>query len=277
MKIDFLPWLLCGALACDLATGSAAQAQAQAQDAQTAAAPAQAQPQVQPDEAAFSADRPGFSTPTGIVPLGHIQLEGGATASRTGDARGYSFGELLVRVPASKRVEVRVGVPSYLVMREKGQRSAGADDSFVETKIRLASGKKATYALLLNAVLPTGSRRVAEHRLQPGVNLAADLTLSRTVGVTLNLSAVDASSGGQRFGQVAAISSFNFTLSPKTGAFAELYAASQHDGPAQKYADGGFTYLLSPRTQIDASAGVGLGNKAGGPDYFYGLGLARLF
>lgn len=54
----------------------------------------------------------------------------------------------------------------------------------METKILLSTGE---HALLLNSLLPTGSREVAEHRFQPGAALAADFTLSQAVGVTLNL------------------------------------------------------------------------------------------
>jgi hypothetical protein len=77
--------------------------------------PAQAQDSA---VAPISADRPGFSTPTAIVPLGDIQLEAGATVSRFGD--DYSFGELLLRVPVTERAELRVGLPSYLVSRADG-------------------------------------------------------------------------------------------------------------------------------------------------------------
>ena len=225
----------------------------------------------------IAADRPGFSTPTGIVPLGHFQLEAGASAARSGGERDYSFGQLLVRVPVCSRAEVQLGVPSYLVARAGGQRVSGGDDTFVQAKIRLAAGPKAVYGLLLNSSLPTGSRTVAEHKYQPGAALAADYVLDATTGLTLNLGGSRASQSGQRFSQVYGAASLGFTLTPKTGAFAEAFAFNQPGGPTQKYADGGFTYLLNPRTQLDISSAIGLGNKAGGPDYSYGAGIARLF
>jgi hypothetical protein len=227
--------------------------------------------------APISADRPGFSTPTAIVPLGDVQLEAGATASRFGDERDYSFGELLLRVPVTERAELRVGLPSYRVSRADKRRVSGADDLFVETKILLSSDKHAAYALLLNSLLPTGSREASEHRFQPGAALAADFTLSQAVGLTLNLGYAHASDGGERYDQVFGVSSINLMLTPDIGSFAEVYAFNPADGPVQKYVDGGFTYLLNARTQLDVSGGVGLDNASGGPDYFYGFGISRLF
>lgn len=266
-------------LATLLLAGSVAHAQTGSSTTEPAQ-PSQATSGQQSEDLTISADRPGFSTPTDVVPQGHIQLESGAMASRSGDDRSYSFGQLLVRVPVSKRAEARVGVPSYLVSRSAGMRDTGFDNLFLEGKYQLSSSKKATYAVLVNAFVPTGSRSVTTREFQPGVNLATDYTFTDKVNATFNLGAVrtadDSGGSTSHSTQLFGIASFNFVLSPKTGAFAELYAAG-NDGPTQKYLDGGFTYLLNPRTQLDASAGVGLGNHAGGPDYFYGAGISRLF
>lgn len=235
----------------------------------------------QSDKLTIAPDRPGFSNSTAIVPQGHFQLEAGATAARSGDDRSYSFGQLLVRVPVSSRAEARVGVPSYLVSRSGGARDTGFDNVFLEGKYLLSSREKSAYTILVNAVVPTGSRSVTTREFQPGINFAADYTICDSFGVTLNLGAVRvanvaATGTTSHSDDLFGAASFNFTLTPKLGTFAELYAIGG-DGPTQKYLDGGFTYLINPRTQLDVNAGVGLGNRAGGPDYFYGLGLARLF
>ena len=171
------------------------------------------------DELTIAADRPGFSTPTGIVPLGHFQLEAGATAARSGTDRGYSLGQLLVRVPVCQQAEVQVGVPSYLVARSGGQRVTGGDDLAVAGKVRLSTATKAVYDLLLSAALPTGSRAVAEHKFQPGAALAADYVLGPKTGLTLNLGVSRASQNGQRYSQLTGAASLGFTLTAKTGAF----------------------------------------------------------
>ncbi len=244
-----------------------------------------APPKVAPPDAAaaplqISTDRPGFSNGTGIVPRGHVQVEAGATGTRFGGAESYAFGQALVRIPVAARAEARIGIPSYLVSHAGGVRSSGADNLFLEGKFRLGASKRTVYALLVNSILPTGTRSVATRAFQPGVRLSGDLKLSDKLGATLNLGYVRSANQGAaritRYNQVFGSASLTYALSPRVGTFGELYAIGGN-GETLKYLDGGFTQLLGPRTQLDASAGIGLGNRAGGPDYFYALGVSRLF
>src|SRR5215212_11770468 len=59
------------------------------------------------------ADRPDFTEGTGLIPPGHVQVEGGTTLTRVEDDDITTFGELLVRIGAGERWEGRIGVPSY--------------------------------------------------------------------------------------------------------------------------------------------------------------------
>ena len=232
-----------------------------------------------PDPLQISTDRPGFSNGTGIVPTGHFQIEAGATGTHFGDTESYAFGQALVRIPVSARAEARVGIPSYLVSHAGGVRSSGADNLFAEGKFRFGTSKRAVYALLVNSILPTGTKSVATRAFQPGARLSSDIKLSDKLGATLNLGYVRAANQGAiitRYNQVFGSASLSYALSPHIGAFGELYAIGGN-GETLKYLDGGFTQLLNPRTQLDASAGIRLGNRAGGPDYFYAVGVSRLF
>src|SRR6185436_15412023 len=72
-------------------------------------------------------DRPSVSSGTHIVPARHVQLEAGVDRIRIASASGYAAGEVLVRVGINKRVEVGVGVPSYLSFRFPPIHLTGAD------------------------------------------------------------------------------------------------------------------------------------------------------
>lgn len=232
------------------------------------------------DEPDVTPDRPDFTNGTAIVPLGHFQVEVGLTATFAGGDRDVSVGEALVRIPLTQRLEVRVGVPSFLSSHsEEFGDENGVDDLFVETKIRVASSRRAAIAVLVNASLPTGSRNVAERRFQPGATLAADLTLSHAIGLSSNFGYSRASSNGEHFNQVSASGSFGFDLSSRTGAFAEVYMLNRTEprGRTQRYADAGFSFNVTRRIVLDVRVGTGLGNGGGGPDYFVGFGLTRLF
>lgn len=232
------------------------------------------------EEPDVTPDRPDFTNGTAIVPLGHVQVEAGVTATFSGSDRDVSVGETLVRIPLSQRFEVRFGVPSFLSSHsEEFGDEKGVDDLFVETKIRVASSRRAAIAVLVNASLPTGSRNVAERRLQPGATLAADLTLSDAVGLISNFGFSRSSSNGEYFNQVSVSGSFGFNLLSRTDGFAELYVLNKAEarGHAQRYTDAGFSFNVTRRTVLDVRVGTGLGNGGGGPDYFVGFGLTRLF
>ncbi len=223
-------------------------------------------------------DRPDFTESPQTVPRGQVQVEGGVTVERSGDERQRTFGETLVRVAAGRGAEVRIGVPSYITARDGG-RTSGLDDAFLGAKFVLSSHPKRPLALLVGTTLPTGSRRVAERRYQPEAVLSTAFDLSEKVGLGINLGAARPTEEGARFTQFFGSAALGFELTDKLGAFAEVFAfnRSSPDGRGQRYVDGGFTYGLTPDLQLDARVGFGLGNRVGGPDYFYGLGAAQRF
>jgi hypothetical protein len=233
------------------------------------------------DEALIT-DRPDFTESPQVVPQGRVQIEGGVTYSREGARRATGGGEVLVRVPVAKKVEVRFGLPSYVRQRDGG-RSSGLDDSFLGAKLALSPGdaqrKKPALGLLIGATLPTGANAIGEDAYQPEAILSASWELSPKLAFNSNVGYGRPSDGGTRFSQLFGSVSLGFTLSDKWGAFAEVYGLTKADatGKSAKYVDGGVTYLINNDFQLDARLGFGLNNKLGGPDYFTGVGASRRF
>lgn len=226
-------------------------------------------------------DRPDFTESADIVLAGRIQVEGGVTYTRSGDAHDTTYGELLVRVPLNARSEVRLGVPSHIRARAAGARDSGWDDAALGIKYQLSPGGKGrpTTSLLFNSTLPTGSRSIAEHRYQPEAKLCLGWDLTPTIGLGVNLGYARPTDGGQRFSQVLASASVGYALSEKWGAFTEVYGFTREavGGSSTGYADTGVTYLITPDFQLDARVGLGLNNGVDGPDYFTGVGASRRF
>lgn len=246
--------------------------------AQAPPAPGQAQVEQDAPER-IEPDRRDFTTGTGIVPKGSIQIETGISRERRGSSRDSSFGEALVRVPVAERAEVRFRIPTYRVQRDLDGRRSGADDASLEARFLLVKREKSEFGVQLTSVLPTGSRRVAERRYQPGAILAANFTLSSRASLLVDLGASRASEEGQRFTQAFAASSFRYDASDKVNLFAEVYAFNKEEAGrrSQKFANAGAAYFLRPNLALDASFGLGLGNRVGGPDYLYSSGLSYLF
>lgn len=223
-------------------------------------------------------DRPDFTESAFTVGAGRVQIEAGATYERSGSARTLAIGEVLARVGVGKRAEIRVGVPSYLASRD-GARISGLDDASLGAKFVLSANPQRPLALILGATLPTGSRRVAARKFQPEAVLTAGFDLSPKTGLGVNLGVGRPTDGSARFNQVFGSASLAFELSPKVGAFTEVFAFNRTEvsGRAQKFVDGGLTYALGDDLQLDGRIGFGLDNRVGGPDYFFGVGVSQRF
>lgn len=223
-------------------------------------------------------DRPDFTESPLTVPAGRVQVEGGVTSTRSGASRDVSVGELLVRVATGSRSELRLGVPSYLQVRGGG---SGWDDSYLGAKFVLASarGGAPDAALLVGTTLPTGGRNAAERTYQPDARLALGWGLTESLSLGVNLGYARPTDGGARFDQLLGSVSLAQSLSDKWGAYAEVFGYSKVDstGKSGRYINTGVTHLLNPDFQLDARVGVGLANRVGGPDYFFGVGAARRF
>lgn len=230
------------------------------------------------EEIQVEADQRDFTRGTSIVPRGHVQVDSRVLATRSGDEREYSLGETQIRVPLAERAELRLNTPSYRIERD-GARSSGLNDSGIEARFVLSKGKKVTTAVTLFSTLPTGSRQVAERRFQPGAVVAASFSLSRRTELVLNLGGERPTRDQQRFSRGIASASLRYEASKQVNLFSEIYYLSRDepDGPSQKFLAVGAVYFAGRRTAFYTRVGTGLGNSVGGPDYFYGLGAARLF
>jgi len=227
-------------------------------------------------------DRPDFTDGVLIVERGRPQVEAGFTFTRIGPARETSLGEALVRVALSERAELRVGVPSYLRVRDGVEGASGFDNSFLGTKILLSPGDdgRIGVALLAGATLSTGSRRVAERGgLQPEIKLALAKEFSERVGLGVNLGYARERDGGQRFNDLFASASLGISLAEGLGGFFEIFARSKVNaaGDGVRYVAAGLSYLVNPDLMLDVRVGRGLGNDFGSPDYFGGAGASLRF
>jgi len=223
-------------------------------------------------------DRPSFSSSTHVVPRGHLQIEGGGGWRRYGDTTGYEIGELFVRTGITDHVEFRVGIQSYLETETAGVRKTGANDLFLEGKFYVQTRDRLAYGFLANAVLPTGTHTVAEHKFQPGGTLVSDLTVSKVVTVTSNVGYSYASNNGDRYHYTFAVSTINIALRSDLNLFTEFYLFHQSGGGVQKYGASGLEWAVKQKTAFDVSAGFGLpGNHAHGPDRYFRIGMSRLF
>jgi hypothetical protein len=228
----------------------------------------------------ISPDRPDFTEGTGLIPAGHVQVEGGVTLARVEDEDSTTLGELLVRFGIGERSEARIGLGSYTRIDSDlaGGDVSGFEDPALELKIRftdeageLAPGQPAV-ALVLGTSVPVGDKELTSDEWIPTAIFAFDWDLGR-FGVGANLGG-SYEAGDDRFLQAFASVSGGFSVTDRLGTYLEWYGFSEEEknGPSTNYVDGGVSFQINNDLMVDARIGTGLNDAD--PDWYAGVGAS---
>lgn len=184
-----------------------------------------------------------------------------------------------MRIGLVPRIELRIGLNSFVVESRPGNDESGFEDSFIGAKIRLvgpgssASPLRPAVAVLLGTQLPTGEDGLGSDGIGPGGTVALAWDLGRWVALGSNVGLASLEQDGERFEQVSASASVGVGLAERLGAYVELFGFSKQGpgGSEDIFVNGGLTFLASTDLQFDARTGFGLDDSA--PDYFVGAGF----
>lgn len=234
---------------------------------------------------AVSPDRPGYTDTPPVLPSGAVQLEAGYTDDRI-DTFGYStIGETLLRLGVGGRSELRLFGNSYATRSITGLPSvSGMEDPKIGLKTTLRTKPDSIHSLtpnvsaLFGLTLPMGATQFRAAHAQPEAKLAMNWTTASPFSLYSNLGAGriynDVGRADRAWASVAAWWSVN----PKISVFAEGMQigrlSGSGSGTAGSIVDGGITYLINDRLQLDARVGHGVGSETS-PERFFGAGLAR--
>jgi hypothetical protein len=228
---------------------------------------------------ALEADRPDFTEGIATVPPGWIQSEAGYTFSRADGNTSHSIGELLVRIPAGDRAEVRLGFNSYSIEHVPGLVRRGFEDMEVGTKVRLIEHEERSLlpsvSILALTTLPTGHRDIGAGVMQPTGILALGWQLSQRLSLESNANFRYASEDGTRFSQWATSASLAAEITPRLGGFLEWFGTNPASLGAKRadYLNTGAAVRLGNSFIIDAR--VGANARHGTRDYFAGVGVSQ--
>jgi hypothetical protein len=227
----------------------------------------------------IDADRPDFTESPETVPSGSIQAEGGYTYSRDETSTNQSIGELLVRVPAGNRAELRLGFNSYLIEHAAGLVTRGFEDIAVGTKIRLIEHEERSpvpsVSIIVLSTLPTGHRGIGSSVMQPTIKLALGWQLSEMWSLQSNANYTYASEDGTRFSQWASSASLGADITSRLEGFVEWFGTNPVSLGAGRadYLDTGAAMKFGKSLRLDARGGVNA--RIGLRDYFVGVGVSR--
>ncbi|MDQ6871883.1 MAG: transporter [Gemmatimonadota bacterium] len=226
----------------------------------------------------IEADRPDFTESPETVPPGSIQAEGGYTYNRDESGTSQSIGELLVRVPAGHRAELRVGFNSYVIEHAAGRVRRGFEDMEIGTKVRIIEQEDPSLvpnvSILLLSTLPTGRARIGSRVMQPTAKLALGWQLSERLSLQSNANYTYASEDGTRFSQWATSASLGADVTPRLETFLEWFGTSPPSLGAKRadYLDTGAAMKFGSSLRLDARVGA---NARTTGDYFAGVGVSR--
>lgn len=235
---------------------------------------------VAPDEPTINTDRPGFFEGTGTVPALRVQLESGLTFTRDGEDDSFVVPQATLRLGLTAWGEAFVDLPSWNWEDPDG---AGTDEGWGDTTIGFKArfwdqaGARPAVALVGEMALPTGDGAFSGGDVSPRALVAASWGLGESLTLVANGALAFPVDGDERYVEGSQALALSAALTDRLGAFVEYYGywrASGGGGP-EHYADGGFTYLLTRRVQVDVNGGVGLNGRAS--DWFVGAGLSVLF
>lgn len=234
-------------------------------------------------------DRPDQTESSVVVPAGTVQIESGWLHSEDGEASvDLEADELpgtLARIGLAERLELRLGWAGYVSQDTSGPGGAGGEvdgaaDGELGAKVYLweEKGSRPEAALLVGTSLPVGDDELTSDAFDPSFRLSLSHTLSERVGLGYNVGVAWATRevGGDRsrLSDYLYTVALGFALSERLGAFTELFGEVAGSSPddARHSFDGGFTYLLGDRLQLDVAGGVGLSSAA--TDWFVGAGVS---
>jgi hypothetical protein len=220
-------------------------------------------------------DRPDQTESSALVPPSTFQLEAGAVGSHDQDVDTLEAPGTLLRYGLLPRLELRLAWGG-LVRQEAGPSSdTGTADAELGAKVGLAPD----LALIAHLSLPVGDEEVGSPRADPAIRVTASHTLTERLGLGWNAgweaaSSTDDAGGTHTLSRWVYTAALGVELGEAWGAFVEVFGdvGASDPGPPAHSLDGGVTYLLRPRVQLDLSAGVGLSDAA--PDRFVGLGVS---
>jgi hypothetical protein len=202
-------------------------------------------------------DRPSVATGTSLVPVDSLQFENGINWTRDQSANSADAPETELRYGLSPRFELEAFLPN--ANWGGGTDGVQFTDFALATKIRLVSDKKNWPVSIIGILtLPTGSQALTSGAPDPAILVAVQHNLPRNLQFVGNASLVSRSTNGSgRVAQSQLAFGLGWCANPRTCFYAEEapFFSTAQDSSGNTI-DGGMTYGVTTRTQIDCRIGT---------------------
>lgn len=214
-------------------------------------------------------DRPTVTPAPFVVPPNYIQAENGLALRKEHSGGSFNVPQTLVRLGVLPRVELRLTVPNYFLIKGGQNDLSGVNDMSVGTKVQLGPlPGKIDFAVIPGFTIPTGSTSLSTNAVDPFIQFTASRKLSEnwTIGSAHSIFMQTEASETQTQGISTARKNviyqptcvFFRKLGPRADLFAEYAGNFAMAKLSDQIIDSGAVYRFRRNQQIGIRAGVGL-------------------
>ena len=237
------------------------------------------------DELWMEPDRPGIATGTGVMPFKGVMWETGFEAGFGKDILGQNAYSVLLpttmfRFGITKFAELRLEYDGVLVRDEDKKWSYEVAPLIIGTKVRIFDGSEQykwipKTALMVNLAIPCTKEMAETMHVAPSVDLLFSNDVTNWFNIGYNVGVEWDGIQAKPYTFLALCLGFNIT--DQIGAFIESYNYFTDYGKntdAECGIDGGFTFMVHDRVQLDVYAGFDARDPKASS--YVGLGVAWL-
>jgi hypothetical protein len=237
-----------------------------------------------PTDQTFSADRPGFTLSTPVLPIGIWQLEGGYRFDRSSEnglnQRNVALGAPQLRLGLGHRWEVRLGGDGFRVWQQAGNnhndRASGFSDLAMGAKFSVFEEGKIVPALSLipQVSLPVGAGAFSSAGYDPSLKLAWSKSLPAGFSAGGNFGFASITDSRGRYGQQAYSVVLAHPVVRNLAVYAEVYDIREvaRGNTSCWTGNAGFSQMIRNSMQLDVQVGRTLSPSM--PAWFVATGVA---
>jgi len=219
----------------------------------------------------LSIDRPDVSNlPTTVLP-GHLQFEVGLEFGKNDFLKEYSLPNFLLRTGLGKKSELRLGVSHFHLDSNESLSPDAFVANSISIKYRILEEKGIRPSIALQPEVVLGFREGPDAKnpnVDYGLILLFNNTLHEKIFINYNAGLF---AFREKLKEYLLSISLSFMHTHKLGYFLETYEISDHIDLKHLSIDGGITYLIKPRLQVDVY--IGKQDLLTSDRLYFGLGM----
>ena len=201
----------------------------------------------------LTVDRPGFADTPFTVPQGMYQFEVGIDYFNRSSGIFYNMPTALFRTGITKRMEGRIAVRQILGQTDGAFNGISSISTGLKSHVIKQNGWIPETDVLLNLIVPVGNSSAAKSLGYDALLLFQNDFYPNTA-INYNIGYLwDYNLNKPMF---TASFCYNYLPTEYLGLFVEYFNFVPKSWPGEQGFDGGFTYLLAPKFQVDLSCGV---------------------